>query len=196
MLHCSCAQQHSVACAAAADTVRAPVPVLCCAACRAVLLQRVAQVRGCLCRDPGGIFVLDLMGGHAVEQAVVVKRRNFKTGLRCGLVCQACRAAAAQQSSEQAINSCCCWLGAAAGLHLSRSATIHSQGAALTQHAQHLPISALAPASTAAAEHGVPLPLAAGCCAATSRCRTRSPSRCGTPLAMPSSTRRHQRRPG
>jgi hypothetical protein len=49
---------------------------------RPQLLAYFESVAASLCGEPGGVFVLDLMGGHSVEQVATFKRTNFKSGLR------------------------------------------------------------------------------------------------------------------
>jgi hypothetical protein len=49
---------------------------------RPQLLAYFKSVAASLCGDPGGVFVLDLMGGHSVEQVAIFRRTNFKSGLR------------------------------------------------------------------------------------------------------------------
>eukprot|EP00877_Chromochloris_zofingiensis_P008289 jgi/Chrzof1/3713/Cz13g06070.t1 len=49
---------------------------------RSDVLLYFKSVRASLCKDPGGIFVMDLLGGHTVEKAVTLQRLNPETGFR------------------------------------------------------------------------------------------------------------------
>eukprot|EP00878_Enallax_costatus_P006350 GHUV01006658.1.p1 GENE.GHUV01006658.1~~GHUV01006658.1.p1 ORF type:complete len:283 (+),score=73.04 GHUV01006658.1:87-851(+) len=46
------------------------------------VLQYFRNVHSALCVEPGGLFVMDLMGGHSVEAVRSYKRIHFKTGIR------------------------------------------------------------------------------------------------------------------
>lgn len=57
---------------------------------RSEVLAYFKGVRSSLCSDPGGIFVLDLTGGHSVETVAHYKCTNCKTGIRCGALVVGC----------------------------------------------------------------------------------------------------------
>eukprot|EP00878_Enallax_costatus_P021814 GHUV01023120.1.p1 GENE.GHUV01023120.1~~GHUV01023120.1.p1 ORF type:complete len:214 (+),score=41.41 GHUV01023120.1:87-644(+) len=70
------------------------------------VLQYFRNVHSALCVEPGGLFVMDLMGGHSVEAVRSYKRIHFKTGIRCGELWQFLRSYCHQKRRVHFVGRC------------------------------------------------------------------------------------------